>query len=431
MDNTINNKKFSTAWLIVVACVLIQAIPFGIASNIQPQFVSYVVEEFNFTLTGFSLIFTLGTIASAVASPFIGILFNKINAKTLYIIGCILSSGGFLAFSFCSRLWQFYIISAIVQIGTAVISAIGVPLLISSWFDEASKGKALGIAFAGSGLGNIFLQPLVTMSLANVGPSRTYLLFGILALAVGIPVSIFLIRMPKDENERLKSKSTNKKDSSASATNNTGYTFKEATKTPFFWIFVFGLFFLGMYVSALAVQFPSYLRTDVEMNPGLIGTVGSVFAICCLAGNLLGGAIFDRLGITKSLIVAFLLATFACLSLIFAKKIPNLAFSFAVLKGLSVFAYMLGPSLLTGSFFGQKEYGAILGVIQIFFAVGFASGSTVFGILVDRFGYQVAWISVLIFIAICYISLIITSKGIEKLNIKKFGLQNNDIDKTK
>ena len=58
-----------------------------------------------------------------------------------------------------------------------------------------------------------------------------------------------------------------------------------------------------MYVSALAVQFPSYLRIGVGMDPRLIGTVGSVFAIFCLVGNLLGGAIFYKLGITKSLIV--------------------------------------------------------------------------------------------------------------------------------
>ena len=59
-----NNKKFATGWLIVVACMLIQAIPFGVASNIQPQFVSYVVQEHGFTLAGFSLIFTLGTVVS-------------------------------------------------------------------------------------------------------------------------------------------------------------------------------------------------------------------------------------------------------------------------------------------------------------------------------------------------------------------------------
>ena len=160
MSNSNNKKRFATAWIIVVACMLIQAIPFGVASNIQPQFVSYVVEERGFTLAGFSLIFTLGTIVSAVASPFIGTLFNKVNVKVMYILGCILSGGGFLAFSMCTQLWQFYIVAGIVQVGTAAISSIGVPLLINRWFDEETKGKAMGLAFAGSGLGNIFLQQL-------------------------------------------------------------------------------------------------------------------------------------------------------------------------------------------------------------------------------------------------------------------------------
>lgn len=181
--NTLNqnkSKKFATGWLIVVACMLIQAIPFGVASNIQPQFVSYVVEEKGFTLAGFSLIFTLGTIVSAVASPFIGMMFNKISAKTMYLLGAILSGGGFLAFSMCQELWQFYIVAGIVQVGTSIISSIGIPLLINSWFDDTTKGKALGLAFAGSGLGNIFLQQMTAYSLVNFGSSKSYLMFGAL-----------------------------------------------------------------------------------------------------------------------------------------------------------------------------------------------------------------------------------------------------------
>lgn len=428
MTNSIKKKGFSTAWVIVIACVLIQAIPFGVASNIQPQFVSYVVDEFGFTLAGFSLIFTLGTVASAVASPFIGALFNKVNTKVMYLIGSILSGGGFLAFSFCNQLWEFYLVSALVQIGTAIISAIGVPLLINSWFDDVTKGKAMGIAFSGSGLGNIFLQQLVTTSLATNGPSRSYLIFGALSLIVGIPVSLFLLRMPKDDSEIVRGKNTNPAKSSNTATADRGYTFKEATKLSYFWIFGLGLFFLGMYVSALAVQFPAYLKTDVGMRATLVGTVGSVFAIFCLLGNLIGGAIFDKLGITKSLMVAFGLSALACLSLLFAKDIPQLAFAFATLKGLSVFAYMIGPSILTGSFFGQKEYGAILGVIQIFFAVGFAAGSSVFGLLVDRFGYRFAWISVLVFIVVCYLALITSSKGMDRLNHGKYASERYDDD---
>ena len=369
MSNSNNKKRFATAWIIVVACMLIQAIPFGVASNIQPQFVSYVVEERGFTLAGFSLIFTLGTIVSAVASPFIGTLFNKVNVKVMYILGCILSGGGFLAFSMCTQLWQFYIVAGIVQVGTAAISSIGVPLLINRWFDEETKGKAMGLAFAGSGLGNIFLQQLVVSSLATNGASKSYMLFGALSLIVGIPVSIFLLRMPKNENEVVRGKSGSAE--AAATTSDFGYTFKEASKLKYFWILGIGLFALGMYVSALAVQYPAYLTSDVKLSPTMVATVGSVFAFFCLFGNLVGGVIFDKLGVTKGLVVAFALAGISCLSLIFCKQLAFLAFLFASLKGLSVFAYMIGPSMLTGSFFGQKDFGTILGVVQIFFAVGF------------------------------------------------------------
>lgn len=93
-------------------------------------------------------------------------------------------------------------------------------------------------------------------------------------------------------------------------------------------------------LSALVVQFPAYLKVDLGLDPFMVGSVGSVFALFCLVGNLFGGAIFDKLGVTKGLIVAFLLAGMSRLCLIFAKQIPQLAFGFAVLKGLSVFAFV-------------------------------------------------------------------------------------------
>ena len=422
MTNLNKSKKLATGWLIVVACMIIQAIPFGVASNIQPQFVSYVVEENGFTLSGFSLIFTLGTVVSAVASPFIGMMFNKINVKTMYLLGGILSGGGFLAFSMCKELWQFYIVAGIVQVGTAAISSIGVPLLINGWFDELSKGKAMGLAFAGGSIGNIFLQQLTAFSLKNYGASQSYLYFGILSLVVGIPITLLFLRMPKDSSEIVKGKNkeeNKKSDSSSSTEVDWGYTLNEVKNIKYFWIFALGLFFLGMYVSALAVQYPTYLKLHLKIDPMIVGMVGSIFALCSLGGNLFGGIIFDKLGITKGLVVAAILAAFSCLALIFAGQMPILAQVFAALKGLSVFAYMMGPSLLAGSFFGKKEFGAILGVVQIFFAIGFAAGSSVFALLVDKMGYSIAWTTILVFIGICYSSLIIASIGMNKLNKKR------------
>lgn len=52
---------------------------------------------------------------------------------------------------------MFYLGYAVAQVGTAAISSIGVPLLITAWFDETSKGKALCLAFVGGSIGNVFL----------------------------------------------------------------------------------------------------------------------------------------------------------------------------------------------------------------------------------------------------------------------------------
>ena len=420
--NQSKSKKFTTGWLIVVACMLIQAIPFGVASNIQPQFMAYILDPnsgYGFTQAGFSLIFTLGTVVSAIASPFIGSMFNKVSVKTMYLMGSILSGGGFLAFSMCKELWQFYLIAGIVQVGTAAISSIGVPLLINGWFDELSKGKAMGLAFAGGSIGNIFLQSMTAYSLTNFGISKSYFMFGALSLVVGIPITLLFLRMPKNDSEIVKGKKKDnekEEDKESNISVDWGYSLKEVKNIKYFWILALGLFFLGMYVSVLAVQYPAYLKNFLKVDPMIVGLVGSTFAIFSLGGNLFGGVIFDKLGITKGLIVAFVLAATSCLALMNAGLIPMLAPVFAALKGLSVFAYMMGPSLLAGSFFGKKEFGAILGVVQIFFAVGFAAGSSIFGLLVDKMGYGVAWIFVLSFIVVCYAALITASIGMNKLN---------------
>ena len=419
--NQSKSKKLATGWLIVIACMLIQAIPFGVASNIQPLFMAYILDPqsgYGFSQAGFSLIFTLGTVVSAIASPFVGSMYNKVSVKTMYLAGSILSGGGFLAFSMCKELWQFYLVAGIVQVGTAAISTIGVPLLINGWFDELSKGKAMGLAFAGGSIGNIFLQSMTAFSLANFGISKSYIMFGALSLAVGIPISILFLRMPKNDGEIVKGKKkgNDKEENNSDVSVDWGYSLKEVKSLKYFWILALGLFFLGMYVSVLAVQYPAYLKNFLKVDPMIVGMVGSTFALFSLGGNLFGGVIFDKLGITKGLMVAFGLAGTSCLALMNAGSIPMLAPVFAALKGLSVFAYMMGPSLLTGSFFGKKEFGAILGVVQIFFAVGFAAGSSIFGLLVDNMGYSVAWIFVFAFIVVCYVSLITASIGMTKLN---------------
>ena len=424
MENVKNNKKtFFYGWAIVVACMLIQAVPYSIAANIQPAFTNFVTSGEGFSFTQFSLIFTIGTVVSAVCSPAIGKLYSnpKLNVKLLYIFGVLLLSGSFAAFSLAGgNIFAYYALSILVQIGCAIISAIGVPTLINSWFTE-NKGLAMGLAFSGGGLGNMFLQLLAGKWLNDptIGYKGAYLRFGILAVAVALPVALFIIRLPKSQAElatNVSKKSKNKDNSTTSS--NWGYTFAEVSKMKSFWIFAGSFLFVGLYVGGMALQFIPYLQGLEQSGKFLLGaaTVASLFGFCSMFGNLFGGVLFDKLGITKSLVLAGMLVIVCGLCLIFVPQMNILGFVFAISLGISMFSYIIGPSYMTGALFGNKEFGTILGIVQIFFALGFGSGSTLFGLIVDKSGFTTGWICTLVYAVIAYSGLIFSTSSIIKMN---------------
>lgn len=417
MENTTNKRPFFYGWVIVVACMLIQAIPYGVAINVQPQFINFVINGEGFTLTQFSLLFTIGTVVSALASPSIGKMLSnpKSNLKLIYVIGSILSGGGFALYSFAGgNLWAYYGISALVQVGTAIISAIGVPLLVNAWFKE-NKGIAMGIAFSGSGIGNIFLQQIAARLLSdpNFGYARAYFIFGIISLIVSLPISLFLVRLPKDESELVRN--SHKKKNIKVNLSSWGYTLQEVMKMKLFWVLATGFIFVGFYVSGMSVQYISYLYS-LGFNATFVANIGSIFAFFSIFGNLCGGLFFDKLGIKKSLAASGSMIIICGLCLIFVPNIPTLGYLFAVLLGISMFTYIIGPSYLTGSLFGDREFGTILGIVQVFFAVGYAVGTVLFGLCVDYLGYPTSWVLTTIYAAVAYSLLLIASIRIQKHN---------------
>lgn len=423
MSTSDNNKQntFFYGWIIVIACLLIQAIPFGVASNLPPTFTNYVVNAEGFSYASFTLIFTIGTFVSAIASPFIGKLFTKINTKILFIIGSILVGAGFMAYSYAgNKLYAYYVIAAIVQLGNAIISAIGVPTLINAWF-KVNKGIALGIAFSGGGIGNIFLQILAGKWLSdpNIGYKGAYLRFGMIALIASLLISILFIRMPKSDDELAANVPRKLKGQQDVAHHvSWGYKIGEVTKMPQFWLISVSFIFIGFYVSGFALQFIAYFQTLEASGILLISsaTLASLFGFFSIFGNLFGGVLFDKLGLSKSFGLSGLLVVISGLCLLFIGRINALGYLFTFLFGVSMFSYVMGPSYMTSSLFGDREYGAILGLIQLFFALGFAIGTPIFGLTLDKFGWNVAWISSIVYAIIAYGGLLIACASILKIN---------------
>lgn len=407
-NNKIDNKK---KYFIVFICMFLQAVPYSIAQNIQPLFVPYVIKQFGFSLAGFSLIFTCGAIASAIFSPVLGNVFEKVNIKLLFLVGATLSAVGFIGFGFSHNLAQFYVLAAMQKVGCLLFSGIGVPYLINSWFPKEGRGKALGIAFSGGSIGNVFLQQITSQMLASRGATYSYIFFGVLALVCSLPIVMIFVRLPKageveviEENESEEVQTSGFEGLGAKATKQNKY----------FWLFSIGYAIIAISISALSTQYATYFTGELGLSATLVGTLGSVFAAFCLIGNVSGGALFDKIGTLKTMTISMLLQGVAIVALIFCAKVPALAFLFSIAYGLNVYSYMSAPAFMATDVFGKKESSKIFGTISLLFALGYAFGSTLVGMIVDKVGFGAAWIVMLGCVVVGYTLLLGSIKKVKE-----------------
>ena len=187
---------------------------------------------------------------------------------------------------------------------------------------------------------------------------------------------------------------------------------------PLFWLISVSFIFIGFFVCGFALQFIAYFQTLEASGILLISsaTLASLFGFFSIFGNLFGGVLFDKLGLSKSFGLSGLLVVISGLCLLFIGRINALGYLFTFLFGVSMFSYVMGPSYMTSSLFGDREYGAILGLIQLFFALGFAIGTPIFGLTLDKFGWNVAWISSIVYAIIAYGGLLMACTSILKIN---------------
>lgn len=410
------------AWLILASAMILQAVVFGVATNMHTQFTSYVVAGENFNLGSFNLMFMIGAVASAVAQPIIGKSFNKHPVKLIFLVGTVVSMGGIMFLSISSSYWMFYLGYTAAQVGIAAVSSLGAPMLINSWFGDKLRGRALGLTFAGGSIGNIVIQSSIVRVLSNPaqGYKFAYLWAGVIGLVVGLVIVILFIRMPKDTSEVLGKADDTSATEEKKEIEIWGYSFKEVKSEKFFWIYCVGFIFLGFYVAGLAMNFATYLNA-IKVAPTTVGAVGSVFALASLVGNVGGGTLFDKLGAKPAMIVAGILVVIADVALIFTPQFTALAFVFAVTKGFAVYHYMSGPSVLAGKLFGNKEFASILAISNIFFAVGYAIGAPVFGVVAEGISFQAAWIYCLVCIALAFACILSAINVFEKKNKENFG----------
>lgn len=186
------------------------------------------------------------------------------------------------------------------------------------------------------------------------------------------------------------------------------------------------MYLIGMGLSALASlneDYAAFLDTKLTLTD--VGLIGSMYGVGCLIGNVSGGVLFDKFGTAKSMTYAACMYVLSIAMLIFVSLQPYGAtqsrvagYAYAIFCGLAVFSYMSGPAFMAKDLFGAKEQGVMLGYVGLAYAIGFAIGAPLFGIIKGMSSFTVAWYFMLAFVIIGFALLIVAVIQIKKYQKK-------------
>ncbi|MGL5693466.1 MAG: MFS transporter, partial [Peptostreptococcaceae bacterium] len=154
-------------YIIAVSGFLLMATTFSIVNSVSTILLAPVTTARGFSLSEYSLLFTINAITISICSPIIGTLLNKINIKFIMTTCSIFAGVGYIMYGFANNIFSFYAIGVIVSVGVCGVTTIPISTMISDWFEPSKKGSVMGIVFAGIGTGTFFWMQLVSKILES------------------------------------------------------------------------------------------------------------------------------------------------------------------------------------------------------------------------------------------------------------------------
>ena len=390
---------FFYGWVIIA----VTFVTMGIGVNARTAFSLLfppILGEFGWDRGVTAGAFSFGFVVSAIASPLIGRLMDRFGPRSVMELGVALMAAGLLLAPLTREPWHLYLtIGVLVGAGSICLGYTGQSLYLPNWFHR-SRGLAIGLAFAGVGIGSVTLLPWVQVMIDGGGWRTACTAMGLLLLIVLAPINLFLRKRPEDlgllpDGDAAPSASTPKPQSNIVDAEWAAidWTLARATRTARFWWLSIG-YFAGLYVwYAVQVHQTKYLL-DIGFSPGVaVWSLGAV-SLLGIPGQIFLGHLSDRIG--REWVWTIGCAGFAiCFAALMAlPQIHSLALVYLMVFTQGALGYgltsVLGPIVI--EIFHGKHYGSIFGTIQVAALAGGAVGPLVTGILHDIAGdYSLAF----------------------------------------
>jgi MFS family permease len=315
-------------------------------------------------------------VAGALVMPFMGSLLDRVGTRRVVLPALIAFAALFASVAYLpGNATLFICVYAAIGLIGAGHSTLPYSRAVSTWFQK-KRGRALGVALAGVGIGQVLIPQVARLLVASHGWRGAYIGLAALILLIAFPAVLLLVR------DRGTAKGGNRvaRDDTAAA----GMTLSQGIRTSQFWVLGAVLFLVAATVNGTIAHVVPLL-TDRGVSVVAATAALSVAGLAAIAGRVLSGFCLDRF-FAPYVAAFFFLLPLLGLCLLGLHGGITISILAAVLLGLGSGAEVDIMSFLIIKYFGLRHYGSIYGTLLALFTLGSGSGPWLIAYPSDTFG---------------------------------------------
>ena len=318
----------------------------GFALYGLPRFYPYFVQELGWTRQQVTSGNAYSKIFVALAFGFLaGRLVDRFGPRRLMLAGIVMAGGALVGLSYVTSLGAFYFFYAFNALGYVFGGPLPNQVLLSRWFDKG-RGKAMGIAYLGIGVGGA-LVPLLAFTLTQAWGWRGALrVLGLLMIAVSLPAAYF-VREPAR---------------AAAAAAAPSLSLAAILSRPAFYFLMIGSMASIGAVGGTIQNLALYLSLDRKLPQVEIDTTLSIILAGSIIGRLTMGWLADRWAKKHVMFLIYSIVAISIPLLVYAPTPATLklcAFLFGIGLGGD---YMIIP-LMAAELYGLAILGRVMGIV--------------------------------------------------------------------
>jgi MFS family permease len=312
-----------------------------------PFFYDFLVRDLGWTR---QQVTSGNALSKLVVGPLFGFLagaiIDTVGPRRVMMVGILMAGGALVGLSGVTSLGAFYGFYFLNALGYVCGGPLPNQVLLSRWF-EAGRGKAMGVAYLGIGLGGA-LVPLVAHALTeSLGWRGAMGTLGLLMLVIALPAAFFVREPRGDLREEGPA---------------VGVSLGGILRRPAFYLLALGSMCSIGAVGGTMQNLKLYLSLDRGLAQGRVAALLSVILAGSIAGRLLMGWLADLWAKKRVMLLIYAIVAATIPLLAFAPSPPALLAA-ALLFGIGLGGdYMIIP-LMAAELFGVRVLGRLMGII--------------------------------------------------------------------